>query len=227
MKSTLYLSILFITLNTSNLSAQKAEKGNKTIETTLNFQTGNSPINLTVSEIRMRYFLKDDLALRARLNFNFNQNTDYSYDPMKPTNPPITINQQSSNFQLLVGIEKHLKGTEKLSPYIGAEFGGGTSNRNKDGVNTIDGITYKENATMQLNDYGAFSIYGGLIFGADYYFIPNVYIGAEIGYGFGYQDNGSTEYWNSETQETKSLLRGTLMGFTLQANSGIRLGIKF
>ena len=58
--------------------AQKAEKGSKTIETTLNFQTGNAPIGLTISEIRMRYFLKKELALRTRLAFNFNQSTDCS-----------------------------------------------------------------------------------------------------------------------------------------------------
>lgn len=206
--------------------AQKADKGNKTIEATLNFQTGNAPINLTISEIRMRYFIKQDIALRTRLAFNFNQNTDYSYDFMNPTKPPFTINQQSNDFKLILGVEKHLSGTEKLSPYFGAEAGMGISNMSKDGTNTLDGTTYSENGKMSLINSGGFSVYGGLLFGADYYFLPSIYLGAEIGYGFGYQDNGTAQFWNNNN-ETRKIVLGSRMGFTLQTNSGIRLGIKF
>jgi len=207
--------------------AQKAEKGNKTIETTLNFQTGNAPIGLTISEIRMRYFLKQDLALRTRLAFNFEQSTDFSYDALNPTSPPFTIDQRSSDFNLLLGIEKHLEGTEKLSPYFGAEGGLGISSMSKEGTNTINGATYTENGQMSLVNSGGFSVYGGLIFGADYYFLPSIYIGAEIGYGFGFQDDGTAQYWNNNTNETREMIAGSRMGFTLQTNSGIRLGIKF
>ena len=207
--------------------AQKAEKGSKTIETTLNFQTGNAPIGLTISEIRMRYFLKQDIALRTRLAFNFNQNTDYSYDGMNPGNPPFTVDQQSTDLKFILGVEKHFSGTEKLSPYIGAETGIGISSMSKDGTNTLDGVTYTENGQMSLINSGAFSVYGGLVFGADYYFLPSIYIGAEIGYGFGYLDNGTAQYWNNGNNETKEVFLGSRMGFTLQTNSGIRLGIKF
>ncbi len=207
--------------------AQKAEKGNKTIETTLNLQTGSAPIGITISEIRMRYFLKQNIALRSRLAFNFDQSTDYSYDGMNPSNPPFTVNQQSTDFKLILGVEKHFSGTEKLSPFIGAEAGIGVSNMSKDGTNTINGVTYTENGQMSLINSGAFSVYGGLVFGADYYFLPSIYIGAEIGYGFGYQDNGTAQYWNNGNNETKEVFLGSRMGFTLQANSGIRLGIKF
>jgi hypothetical protein len=207
--------------------AQKADKKDATIETTLNFQTGNAPIGLTISEIRMRYFLKKELAVRTRLAFNFNQSTDYSYDGMNPTNPPFTINQQSNDFRFILGIEKHFEGTEKLSPYFGAEGGMGISSMSKEGTNTINGTTYFENGQMSLINSGAFSVYGGLVFGADYYFLPSIYLGAEIGYGFGYQDNGFAQYWNNNTNTTIEVVSGSRMGFTLQTNSGIRLGIKF
>ena len=207
--------------------AQKAEKGNKTIETTLNLQIGNAPIGLTISEIRMRYFLKNNIALRARLAFNFDKSTDYSYDGLNPTNPPFTINQQSNDFKFILGLEKHLTGTEKLSPYFGAEAGLGISSMRKDGTNTINGVSYTENGQMSLINSGGFSAYGGLVFGADYYFLPSIYVGAEIGYGFGYQDDGKAQFWNNNTNETKEVFLGSRMGFTLQTNSGIRLGIKF
>ncbi len=207
--------------------AQKAEKGNKTIETTLNIQTGSAPIGLSISEIRMRYFLKKDIALRTRLAFSFNQNTDYSYDGMAPGNPPFTINQQSTDLKFILGVEKHLPGTEKLSPYVGAEAGMGISTMSKDGTNTLNGVTFTENGQMTLINSGAFSIYGGLVFGADYYIIPSIYLGAEIGYGFGYNDNGTAQYWNNGNNETREVFLGSRMGFTLQTNSGIRLGIKF
>lgn len=227
MKNKSIITLLILASMCQLSFAQKADKSDKTIETTLNFQTGNAPIGITISEIRMRYFLKKNIALRTRLAFNFDQNTDYSYSPLNPTNPPITINQQSTDFKLILGIEKHFAGTEKLSPYMGAEGGIGLSTMSKDGTNTLDGISYTENGQMSFVNSGGLSVYGGLVFGADYYFLPSLYLGAEIGYGFGYQDYGTSEYWNNNTNETKLVSLGSRMGFTLQTNSGIRLGLKF
>jgi len=226
MKTKSIITLLALTSIFQFSFAQKAEKKDITIETTLNFQTGNAPVGLTISEIRMRYFLKKDIAVRTRLAFNFDQSTDYSYDGMNPKNPPFTINQQNTDFKFIVGIEKHFTGTEKLSPYFGTEAGIGISNMSKDGTNTINGISYTENGQMSLINSGGFSAYGGLVFGADYYFLPSIYIGAEIGYGFGYQDNGTAQFWNSNN-ENREIVLGSQMGFTLQTNPGIRFGIKF
>jgi len=74
---------------------------------------------------------------------------------------------------------------------------------------------------------GASSIYAGLVFGADYYIVPSVYIGAEILYGFGYQGYGNRQVWNNYTQTTVVNSLGSGMGFGLGANPGVRIGVKF
>ena len=61
------------------------------------------------------------------------------------------------------GIENHLAGAERLSTFWGYQGGIKLLNIGGDDVN--------------------FGLAGGLFVGADYYIIPKVYIGTEIGYG--------------------------------------------
>ena len=115
----LFLAIcLFIT----EANAQKAVQKDLTIEATLNLQVGGAPINFQISEIRMRYFLKNNLAVRTKFAFGYTNSTDYVYNVITPTIPPFTLKSKSSNFNIALGLEKHFTGTDKLSPYFGGEL---------------------------------------------------------------------------------------------------------
>jgi len=74
-----------------------------------------------------------------------------------------------TSFDLLVGygIENHFAGAERLSTYWGYQ----------------GGLAYANNA--EGGDGSTVGVVAGLFLGAEYYFIPNVYIGTELGYNLG------------------------------------------
>jgi opacity protein-like surface antigen len=90
------------------------------------------------------------------------------------------------------GYEWHLPGTEKLSPYLGAEaifslttnkVEADTAVPNKTSTNTT-GDAYKV-LTMVQTGKGAGTTFGlNLIAGVDFYFAKNLSLGAELGFGF-------------------------------------------
>lgn len=71
------------------------------------------------------------------------------------------------------GIENHFSGAERLSTYWGYQGTLGFDNRPADDVVTI----------------GA-----GVFLGTEYYIVPKVYIGTEIGYGLGIESAGDTAF---------------------------------
>lgn len=226
MKFQKFYSLFAACMIIASASAQKAIQKDLTLEATLNLQVGGAPINFQISEIRMRYFLKNNLALRTKFAAGFSNNTDFVYKVIDPSIPPFTLKSKSSNFSFGLGLEKHFKGTDKLSPYFGGEIGFGLNNNSLNGINTIDGQNYTENGTFTAQTVNGTSFYAGIVFGADYYIVPSVYIGAELGYGFAIENYGTRQIWNSNSTVIENSL-GSGMGFGLQANPGIRIGIKF
>lgn len=78
-----------------------------------------------------------------------------------------------------MGIEKHMTGAERLSTYWGYHGIIGYSSTNEEFTNTDEfGFEFTDSAGVDT-----FSLTGGVFVGADYYFIPNVYFGVELGYG--------------------------------------------
>ncbi len=222
-----FFTLIALSLCANFTFAQKAIQNDLTFEATLNLQVGGAPINFQISEIKMRYFLKNNFALRTRFSFDFSNNTNYVYNALNPNILPFSLKSKQSNFNLGLGIEKHFNGTEKLSPYFGGEIGFGIDANSLNGVNTYDGQSYSERSTFTAQTINSNSFYAGLIFGADYYIVPSVYIGAEIGYGFAIQNYGTRQIWNSNSSQVIENSLGSGMGFGLQANPGVRVGIKF
>ncbi len=176
----------------SAVFAQKPVAGNVTGEVQLNFQTGTAPINIDAPTLNFRYFFTNDIA--GRLKFVLESNK-HKID---------SLEDKFSSMTFAPGIEKHFGGTDKLSPYVGAELAIG-SGKNEHKEDTLPTVTDK------------FSSFGfNLIFGADYYIWPSVYVGAEVGWGF-----------YSETTKPDQGPDIKDSGFDLSTNSGVRLGIKF
>lgn len=116
--------------------------------------------NGTLGTIKGRYFINDGLALRGGLGLAFS-----SIERGVQTN-------KMSALAVDAGVEKHFKGTKRLSPYIGAEL-----NFAHVGTSVKLGDTSRKTADAQM--YG----FTGLI-GADYYIALKVYVGVEGGLGF-------------------------------------------
>jgi hypothetical protein len=230
----LILSVAMLAVGSAAF-AQKSASGDFTLETTLNLQVGTAPISLFTPNVRARYFIMDDLAARVQflsssdnMTNNFNENSDGTGGKGEQI-------IKNSFFSFGIGAEKHFAGTDKLSPYLGAlvtfgsfgaseewkEFDESTSAYSKGTTGNItNGNTMGGSAASFFN----FS----LLAGADYYFLENVYIGGEFGWGFtsiGGKDEEKTETKGGTT--TKEINPGSSSSGLGISTGSIRLGVKF
>ena len=127
--------------------------------------------------LKGRYFFQDDLALRLSLGLN-NQSMKFNDDKTNDTKETI---DRATTFFLGLGVEKHFVGTNRLSPYVGAELhlGSYSSKSESHTVNTNSARTVKTDVISKAEPGFVFG--GGLFLGADYYIAPKVFLGLEAG----------------------------------------------
>lgn len=217
-------------------NAQKPIAGSRTAEVVLNFQTGTAPISYSLpGELRLRYFLSETMAVRARLGLGMTSSTEKVANGAGTVTAEIKTNS-GFNLMLSPGIEKHFAGTSKLSPYVGAQlmFSFGTGNTkevsNADNASPTPGSvstgdSYKSEAGSSLG------IGLGLMLGADYHITQGIFVGGEMGLGLFNMTSigdGKTNITSGGTviPETKTLGGSTfdLFGVT---TGGVRLGFVF
>jgi len=147
-----------------------------------------SPYALT-PQLKFRYFLQDQIALRVGFNFSQRASVNRIYEA-NPGSGEGFAKDASSTFMLNAGLEKHFTGTGRLSTYAGADLSFRKVSASTKWENTADGINFSNGDTRQtrgFNDGGVNGSFGfGLraVAGADYYFVEKVYLGAEFGWGF-------------------------------------------
>jgi outer membrane protein W len=161
--------------------AQKATKENPfSLEGQLSYNA--SSLSFNAPSLRMRYFLADDLAARVSLSLNNSSTKDYYYENVNNAGGEGTEINKTSMTMISLGAEKHFGGTDKLSPYVGADlvYGMGNSSAKWD---KFDGFGYNANVTATVKNPS--SMIGlNLVAGTDYYFAENFYVGLELGLGF-------------------------------------------
>jgi opacity protein-like surface antigen len=160
----------------------KANGGDVTLEANLNLFNGassNIGLNNGLNQVRLRYFLNDDMAIR--LGFGFSSfSTDDSVSI--PTGGRGFAESKSSSWSFSPGIEKHFAGTDRLSPYVGAElvFTGQSTSTNINGKNykaEIEGAD--DTGTRDKTSFGL-----NAVGGVDWYVTRRLYLGFEVGLGF-------------------------------------------
>jgi outer membrane protein W len=165
----------------SSLFAQKPTADNPfSLEGQLSYNT--SSLSFNAPSLRMRYFIMDDLAARVSLSINNASTKDYYYELPDNAGGEGTEINKTSLTMISLGAEKHFAGTEKLSPYVGADlvFGMGNTSAKWD---KFDGTGY--NADFTAAAKAPISMFGiNLVAGTDYYFAENFYVGLELGLGF-------------------------------------------
>lgn len=195
-----------------------------------------SPFNPLTPQLKFRYFLQDQIALRVGFGFSQNVNTVKFYEAT-PGSGKGFAKDASSVFGLNAGIEKHFTGTGRLSTYVGADILFQKVSAATKWENTADGTTFTagdSKTTKGVNDAGVNASTGfGLraVAGADYYFVEKVYLGAEFGWGFISSKEGKTKVEQTlggvaaPAVETKSTGGSFVVTPTLVA--GLRLGFIF
>ncbi|MEZ4798884.1 MAG: hypothetical protein R2809_03720 [Flavobacteriales bacterium] len=196
MKKKIFFIALALTATTS-MFAQKQTGDEKNLEVQF-APLGGSPVS--ISGIRFRMFNSENTAIRIGLNIGGSTTTTVNSQPTERTSgsgsivsvPELYDTDKSSTIALRVGYEKHFDGTDRLSPYIGADlsFGIGRSSFEREyfGPNTADQLNNNDVAnfsTWTMTRKEGSTMFGiNAVAGFDFYFTDALYFGAEIGFGF-------------------------------------------
>lgn len=221
-KKVLLVAVIAAGIFTTNeLNAQdfKPSGGEKNIE--VNFTPlGNAPIS--ISNLRFRYFASSDMAYRLGFSVSSSSETGIT---LAGTDNDVELEDKDSEFAVTLnpGIEKHFEGTDRLSPYVGAELNFTMINEkqtqevlNDDG----DGVGGENETTDGSTLFGL-----NLVLGADWYFSEHIYMGTEVGFGFASTSYKDTEATSGSTTTTTP--NGSDFNFGPTFNSAIRLGFLF
>lgn len=124
-----------------------------------------------------KYYLSDDMALRAILGFSTTSSGDA--DVTKSPNGK----NSSTNYGIAVGLEMHTHAVYSTSPYFGAQiaFGGASAD------NTRTAGTVTSEAKGSGTTFGI-----GVLAGFDWYFTHGIALGAEYNLGFSSSSSSTT-----------------------------------
>ncbi len=195
--------------------AQKPTSGSITTEIGLTSVIGTpvnsaNPAGLAQGVLRGRYFMNEGMAVRASFGLGMGSTTTVLTGGAADQE---TV-AKTSGFGLGLGLEKHLAGTTKLSPYIGAELGLGIAGGSVE-VSNLGGVNGDKSTT---SGGGTTNLRLNALIGADYYIVERVYIGAELGIGlFGSSTTADTE--------TETVTGGATVKVTTPGNKGSNFGI--
>jgi hypothetical protein len=181
------------TKKTKTVSAYKPQTGTVTAEFGLSGGLLNTNVNLNNNAglLRFRYFVNDDLAVRIGFAVNNKSTTDNYYGGANNSQVG-TRERKNSGITFNLGVEKHLKGTERLSTYIGADLvvalnAASEKWDNSNGTNYAQGLSREIKGFNTVGTGGTNASTGlglRLVAGGEYYIVKNVYLGAELGFGF-------------------------------------------
>jgi hypothetical protein len=259
------ISILSLLLFAISLSVSAQNEGDskfRPIKNNFSLEVDFIPFNpespIGLNTFRGRLFLSGKIALR--LGFNIRGSKNYSEYPANLHNDDVimfnTINEEFMVFGLNTGLEYHLLKSERISPYIGLDFG--FENKSSDATyeNVIENFNYPaedytysistteiENAwegTTYIFDpnSGYYIVYKELneraytkftinaVAGVDIYIVKHLYLGFEIGLGYSSVNAKKVEVKIDEKIE-KTYPKTTDTKTGLNVNKAIRLGIWF
>jgi hypothetical protein len=135
-------------------------------------------------------------------------------------NPQADEVNKSFSFSIRPGYEMHLTGTDRLSPYWGAELVFSKTSETRESDEIREGnytAVYYDSTTVNptvsapytvytLNQKGGSTTFGlNLIAGFDFYFTKNLSLGGELNFGY-----SSTSYSDLKTEYVKNTLTTTV-----------------
>ena len=180
------------------LLAQKpsSDDSNYSLEGMINYSDMGFEWN--APNLRMRYFVNDNIAARVTLGLASDNTTMNVYEAGGDGTG--TVDMSNMGWSLGLGAEYHLGGTDRLSPFFSAGF-------------SIGGNSYTEE--WSNSD------------GVDYYVASNIYLGLEMGFGFGTStDNGGTVTVDGTSSDIDAT--GSASGMSIGGgNMGFRIGWRF
>ncbi|MEO5584044.1 MAG: hypothetical protein ABIQ75_01195 [Flavobacteriales bacterium] len=144
---------------------------------------GGSPV--TMAGIKYRHFGSATSAFRMGIFLGYQNKTTITQD--EATNPnmlELKKKESGINISLQPGIEKHMTGTDRLSPYIGGYVDLNYSTTNKTVETQLDLNIDKREVGYTKDTKGSLGIGLNAVAGFDYYLAKSLYFGTELGFGF-------------------------------------------
>ncbi|MDG1189604.1 MAG: OmpW family outer membrane protein [Flavobacteriales bacterium] len=215
--------LLGAVLMSGTLLAQKpsSDDSNYSLEGMINYSDAGFEWN--APNLRMRYFINDNIAARVELGLASSNTSMNVYEAGGEGTG--TVDMNSMGWSLGLGAEYHLAGTDRLSPYFSAGFSLGSDSYTEQWDNS-DGTDYSSGTTAEVKTSA--STFGlGIGAGVDYYVASNIYLGLEMGFGFGTStDNGGTIEVNGTSSDIDAA--GSASGMSIGGgNMGFRIGWRF
>ncbi len=234
MRKILLLAGLAMGVFTANAQdVYKPVKGDVTTEFGLSGGVLNSDFRLNENGnlLRFRYFTQDKMALRVGFGLSSNNETANAYGAN--ANETGEVVRKNTDLLINLGLEKHFTGTERLSPYVGADVLVGFSSRKRSYENSNNNFgnpSYVANVSGSTTGPGSVSFGLRGVVGADYYFAKRLFLGVEGGLGLLYAKEGktktsSTVAGNTTTTEFKSA--GNSFEINPSVITGVRIGFVF
>ena len=165
-----------------------------------------------VGVLKGRYFFQDDLALRLALGLGMPSAKETTND----TNVSQEQKYRTSTLFFGLGVEKHFAGTNRLSPYVGAELHLGSYTTNYQSHHTLTAGNTTTKTDKEIKTAPGFVFGGGLFLGADYYIAPKVFLGLEAGLNIDSRSLGKT----TEITTTNQTINGVAQPATRRDDSG-------
>ncbi|MBL7942027.1 MAG: hypothetical protein JNM00_04640 [Flavobacteriales bacterium] len=185
-KSILFLALALL-MSIDYATAQKQVGSDKNFEFTF-APLGGNPVG--IQGIRLRSFNSDGTgAIRLGLYIGGMTDVTVNTQPgmIEEDQPELLTTDKSFNFSIRPGYEKHFEGTDRLSPYVGGEIfiGMGSTSTETEYYSTND-FDDADNYVVWTDTQtdGDMTIGLNILAGFDFYFHDNIYLGAEMGFGF-------------------------------------------
>lgn len=220
MKKILLSAALLATTFSSAMAQDefKPQAGHATTEFSLltngldNLLSLNQRPGLNTGVLKGRYFLQDNLALRASFGLGSSRNSS------KNESANTESIEKNTTFTLGLGAEHHFGGTDRLSPYVGGEVFIGTVSSSTKKITSA--------ATSIVKTPARFLVGADLVLGADYYISRHLFLGAEAGLTLGHisQGKGNTTFTPAGGSAVSQ--DGTATSKASGIETGMKAGIK-
>lgn len=234
----LFAAALFCFAGT-DVSAQKQNGDEMNLEVQF-APLGGNPIGL--NGIRFRKFLSENSAVRVNFflggTTNSSPTREAGTESFLPNGDVVSNSNRLSDiartfdFTIRPGYEIHFDGTDRLSPYVGFELDFGTGSVSDEselfsatGQSTDSGVNVQDFVEWSRTEKQSYTRLGfNLVAGFDFYFADNLYLGAELGYGFARTAWNDVEYsWNNDNAYFMAVSGGASINSTQGDDTGFYL----
>ena len=139
---------------------------------------GGSPV--TMAGIKYRHFGSATSAMRLGVFLGFQNKTTILQDEDSQTDM-LELKKKESSITIAVqpGLEKHMTGTDRLSPYIGGYLDLNYTYKNKKEETQLNATKVGYDQTKS----GSLGLGLNAVAGFDYYLAKSLYFGTELGFG--------------------------------------------